>query len=395
MAADKALVEGAYNIAKAETESMKQGLQGKQNIISSLQEGITTFGIGIELEGQRYDQYAQKVIDEAGMLSQEEASLLYDRLQEGRKDFIWGSKKDKAFSIREMSLQASDYEDYKTNRLKLAELKKDKVNGLSKAFLENPENKAYLDILDSSARLVPKTCPEGELNCPDKGRLGVEINGEWMSQSAINKKIEEGVIDTKTRELIGLWGQNIYTKSSKVQPGEIGRFNEAGETERIKQMLANTSNLKSIAKDSMFGITSFEEDLFANLIHPTEGETYASLLGPRAEEYIENTGVDLEDGFNEDEATLLINALMNDEKALTEELTNYFLEFGRNQHNVGMGERKQLEEGYKMTASGRVIKDMTHPMWQTEVSSDEPNPGNIIRIINQDGTYEEVWQPTE
>ena len=91
MAADKALVEGAYNIAKAETESMKQGLQGKQNIISSLQEGITTFGTGIELEGQRYDQYAQKVIDEAGMLSQEEASLLYDRLQEGRKDFIWGS----------------------------------------------------------------------------------------------------------------------------------------------------------------------------------------------------------------------------------------------------------------------------------------------------------------
>ena len=141
----------------------------------------------------------------------------------------------------------------------------------------------------------------------------------------------------------------------------------------------------------MFGITSFEEDLFANLIHPTEGETYASLLGPRAEEYIENTGVDLEDGFNEDEATLLINALMNDENALMEELTNYFVRFGENQHNVGQGERKQLEPGYKMTASGRVVKDMTDPMWQTEVA----DPGNIIRIINQDGTYEEVWQPTE
>ena len=394
MAADQTLVQGAYRAARAGAEADIAGLNVKTDIISGLTKGVTDYVGAVAAEAQKYDEYAQKVIDEAGMLSQEEASQLYDRLQDGRKNFIWGSKKDKAFSIREMNLQAGDYKDYEANRLKLAELKKDKTNGLSKAFLDNPENKGFLDMLDSSARLTPRTCPEGELNCPDKGRLGVEINGEWVSQSAITAKIEEGVVDTKTRELIGLWGQNIFTKSSKVQPGEVGRFNEVGETEKVKQMLANASNLQSIAKDPMFGITSFEEDRFAKLIHPTQGETYASLLGPRAEEYIKNTGTDISDGIQEDEAILLMDALMNDENALTEELTNYFVGFGENQHNVGMGERKELEPGYKMTASGRVVRDERWAGWQTDVDDegDETEEGGWMDVPNSTLQYNTVTE---
>ena len=359
MAADKTLVQGAYNVALQDAATSVAGMQGKLDVISSITEGVTGFIEGVEAEGKKYDDLAQKVIDEAGMLGQEEASMLYDRLQEGRRSYIWGNKKDKAFSVRELGLQAGDYKDYESNRIRLAELKKDKTNGLSKAFLDDPENKAYLDILDDSSRLIPKTCPEGELNCPNKGRLGVEINGEWMSQSAITAKIEEGVVDTKTRELIGLWGQSIFTKSSQSQPGQFNQFNVAGETEKAKQILAGASNIKSIAKDPMFGTTSFEEDLFSKLTK----ETYADLLGPRAEEYVKKTSVVVDDGIDKDEAALLIKALYNDENALMDELTTYLVKFGGKQHEAGDGDRKKLMEGYMMTPGGNVVKDPNHPMW--------------------------------
>ena len=123
MAADQTLVQGAYRAARAGAEADIAGLNVKTDIISGLTKGVTDYVGAVAAEAQKYDEYAQKVIDEAGMLSQEEASQLYDRLQDGRKNFIWGSKKDKAFSIREMNLQAGDYKDYEANRLKLAELK--------------------------------------------------------------------------------------------------------------------------------------------------------------------------------------------------------------------------------------------------------------------------------
>ena len=85
---------------------------------------------------------------------------------------------------------------------------------------------------------------------------------------------------------------------------------------------------------------------------------------------------------------------MNDENALTEELTNYFVRFGENQHNVGQGERKQLEPGYKMTASGRVVRDERWAGWQTDVDDegDETEEGGWMDVPNSTLQYNTVTE---
>lgn len=339
--ANQALIQGAYNIARAEAASSAAELEGKLGITSSIQKGVTDFIEETQKEGKKYDDYAQKVIDEAGMLSQEETANLYNELQAGRNKFIFGNKKDKTLSMRELGFQAVDYKDYEDARLKLAKLKKDNTNGLSASWLEDPNNKSILDIMDDSPRLVKKKCKK-EGDCPDKGRLGVEINGEWTSISSINSKIEEGLIDVNFRKDINILADKFSEDSSKIVDGQDDTFPIGEAKQKVNSLLNSATNIQSVARDNMFGETSFYEDRFLKLVDPNDGETYSSL--GITQDMIGDTGVNVKDGIDEDEAKLLMDSLMQNEDLLKQELSEYYIMYmNQNWNNAA---RKKPKEGY-------------------------------------------------
>tara|TARA_Y100001938_G_C8092842_1_gene436160 strand:- start:815 stop:1957 length:1143 start_codon:yes stop_codon:yes gene_type:complete len=337
--ADQALIQGAYNVARADAAASQASLQGKLDIISSVGKSAGMFLEGINLEGKKYDEYAQKVIDEAGMLSQEETANLYNELQAGRNNFIWGSKKDKTLSMRELGLQAMDYKDYQNARLDLANLKQDGTSGLSSAWLQDPKNKDVLNIMDNMPRLVKKKC-EGD--CPDKGRLGVNINGEWTSISALNSKIQSGLIDSNFKKDLNTLVNKFSEDSKNIVEGEDDSFPMYEAKQKVNSLINNSSNLQSVAKDPMFGETSWYEDRFLKLTDLREGESYADLgITP---EMISGTNVDIKDGIQEDEAVLLLDSMMKNENILKQELSEYYIMYlGQNWNGV---KRRRPKEGY-------------------------------------------------
>ena len=100
-------------------------------------------------------------------------------------------------------MKAEDYGEYKDIRMNLSQLTLDgnaEGEKLSQYFAGTDEGQAYLDILKDNSRMIQKTCPEGEENCPDKGRMGVmmanaEGEEEWVSMSTLKQNINKNLFD--------------------------------------------------------------------------------------------------------------------------------------------------------------------------------------------------------
>ena len=184
--ASQALIQGAWRVAQADKESSLADMRFGTDITSSIAVAVNQFTDAIVEEGAKYDEHAQKVIDEAGTLSEAKISGLYDELQAGRNNFIWGNKKDKTLAIRDLNLLADGYQKWETLREKAADYQLDKDEGFTDWFKTNPQNKDYFDILSGKVKMSRKD-----------GVTGAYINGEFMSSDSIERYMENGKIDTE------------------------------------------------------------------------------------------------------------------------------------------------------------------------------------------------------
>ena len=349
MAADKTLVEGAYRAAKAQEDVTTAKMKRKTDIISDITKGVTDVVGAVEAEGKEYDAYVQEVIDNAGSITSDQKSKLYDDLEKGRKDYIWGTKKDKSMSVMDLNEKANFYKNWEDIRLTTAK-NSDKKNteGFSSSF--SKEDRVAI----MSAELKPKECPEGEENCPDKGKMGAIINGEWMSESAVKTWIDGNKVDTEFKKNINALADSFLQRSTDISPGQVADLPKGEVKRKVSQLLstsASTGNIQSVAKDSMFGETSWYKDAMDNIMKNTYeglGITDEQLAGA------ETNGIE---GIQEDEATVILDAMMKDESALMDELNNYYFGFISGNWNNGAEGRVQLEEGYKLTAGGGIVKE--------------------------------------
>lgn len=360
MAADRTLVLGAREVADAKRYKAKKQLDA----MGQLGDAIT--GIGKDFldyskeKTDEYKGYAQKVLDEAGHLPASEYSALYDTLMEDKNSYIYGGPKGQALAIRDLNMKAEDYGEYKDIRMNLSQLTLDgnaEGEKLSQYFAGTPEGQAYLDILKDNSRMIQKTCPEGEENCPDKGRMGVmmpnaEGEEEWVSMSTLKQNINKNLFDAGFQTGLDALVEVNQQASMKVKEGEVLNFPEKMMEQQVNNLVSRAENRKSVAYDNMFGNTSFYEDLSDRL----EREDYKNLGIP--EETIKL--LDTNGGkVTPEDARQIAKILIDDpqfEDLATNEMTSYYLGFLRQNFNNAAEARVTTAPGYEITKGGRYIK---------------------------------------
>lgn len=279
MAADRTLIEGTYRAAMADSEIGLAKSKAVSTISKDLTKQVTDYLDKKTEEGENYEELAQNVLNEIGDLPQSEFGKIYDELQLGKYDYIWGDKKSKALSIRDLNVKRISYADYSNLRTDLATWTKDDTEGLSNHFRNSDIGKAYMDLLKDKPRLVAKKCNEGEEDCVDKGKMGVMIpdhekgTSTWMSISAIRQELEKNLIDTGFRGRLKDIISANEKKSAQVKEGQIPIFPKKFTENKIKEAINNSTNSNSISYDKMFGETSFHEDLVQRLV----GEKWKNL----------------------------------------------------------------------------------------------------------------------
>ena len=97
--ADQSLIQGAGAAAQSKFAGKLAGSRTAEGITSGLGQMATGYFQEKALQQKQYDVMAQKVLEEAGDLSMDIKSELYDELQMGRYDYVYGDKKGKMLSI--------------------------------------------------------------------------------------------------------------------------------------------------------------------------------------------------------------------------------------------------------------------------------------------------------
>ena len=294
--------------------------------------------------GKEYDAFVQDIVNNGTSLSDSEYEDLYDQLQEGRDNYIFGSKKEKAMLTKNLNEQSKNYADYKVFVEDVATLAGDDVNGLSAEFKSSEQGKLFLDAVSGKNKLTmdPNRGPDS------KNEIGVmNEDGEWQSLSALKQIAQDNTVDSTTRTNINSYAENIRNKYSKLQQGQTIPFNEQSIRQDIDTFLSGAKK-KSVAYDPMFGNTSFKDDLVEGLL----SDKY----------YREFEGLDPtpETSITPEDAELISRTLINDpqyENFYNTEIQNYIYKFFEQQKVAGENEQIMLSEGFIKSGSGVVTKD--------------------------------------
>tara|TARA_R110002012_G_scaffold140893_1_gene298593 strand:- start:336 stop:1784 length:1449 start_codon:yes stop_codon:yes gene_type:complete len=328
--ADQTLIQGAG----AAAESKFAGKLAGSKMVAGITKGLGDISTGYfqekAFQQKQYDVMAQKVLEEAGDLSSELKSEIYDDLQKGRYDYVYGDKKSKMLSIENLNKKARTYAEFMDTRLELAELMEDE-DALNNYFKNSGNYDDYLDLLKPGARLV---------NNKD-GEAGYEIGGEWKSLSQIKSTIKkEGTRDDMFEEKLGKLLDNYTQMSAQVSDGQDMLFPQQAALNMVKKnLIGASSNLNSIAYDDFFGGTSFYEDLVEGL----QGTEYKNL---GIEDPTSDTGITAED------ANVIAKELINnpDNRDLfVDEISKYYTKFLKQNWNDGEQFRMRAKEGYVRT----------------------------------------------
>jgi len=314
--ADQTLIQGAGAAAQSKFAGKLAGSRAAEGITSGLGQMATGYFQEKALQQKQYDVMAQKVLEEAGDLSMDIKSELYDELQMGRYDYVYGDKKSKMLSIENLNKKARTYAEFMDTRLQLAELVEDE-DALNNYFKNSGDYDDYLNLLKPDARLVNN----------EDGEPGYKIGGEWKSLSQIRNTInKEGTRDDAFEEKLGKLLDNYTQMSAQVSPGQVMPFPQQAALNMVKKNLIGTSsNLNSIAYDDFFGGTSFYEDLVEGL----QAGKYTDL---GIEDPTGDTGITAED------ANVIAKELINnpDNRDLfVDEISKYYTGFLKQNWNDG------------------------------------------------------------
>jgi hypothetical protein len=358
--ADQSLIQGAGAAAKSKFAGKLAGSKMVAGITKGLGDISTGYFQQKAFQQKQYDVMAQRVLDEAGDLSPELKSEIYDELQQGRYDYVYGDKKSKMLSIENLNKKARIYAEFMDTRLELAELIEDE-DALNNYFKNSGDYDDYLDLLEPDARLVNN----------EDGEPGYKIGGEWKSLSQIRSTIKkEGIRDDMFEEKLGKLLDNYTQMSSQVSPGQVMPFPQQAAFNMVKKNLIGTSsNLNSIAYDDFFGGTSFYEDLVEGL----QAGKYTDL---GIEDPTGNTGITAED------ANVIAKELINnpDNRDLfVDEISKYYTGFLKQNWNDGKQFRMVPKENFIDTGDRfkqldvETVEEVTEETTETKTDSDEDN----------------------
>jgi len=206
--------------------------------------------------------------------------------------------------IRDLNVLAQDYSSYKSLREDVAI----NIDSISPRFSNSIEGKKLIEVLSGDGKNLK----------PKDGKLGIEVDGEFMSINELKKYIKENTVDQGSRDAL---------ESFNIKVANNAYYNTKTTKALVQQQLISKGNLKSLAYDEMIPGRNFNIDLIESLVKKTYGQ-----LGVDDSYFEGIQGVDASNGIDYEEAETIAYSLINDEALLKETLTDYYTTYINKQH---------------------------------------------------------------
>ena len=304
MAVDSNLISGAYRANRptgvAEADIAKRTTK---SITGSLNQYMQVEKAKYTKISNEFENYAQGVLDNSD-LKGEEFSALYDDLMVNKSSYINADKRGRAMQIRDLNVLAQDYSSYKSLREDVAI----NIDSISPRFSNSIEGKKLIEVLSGDGKNLK----------PKDGKLGIEVDGEFMSINELKKYIKENTVDQGSRDAL---------ESFNIKVANNAYYNTKTTKALVQQQLISKGNLKSLAYDEMIPGRNFNIDLIESLVKKTYGQ-----LGVDDSYFEGIQGVDASNGIDYEEAETIAYSLINDEALLKETLTDYYTTYINKQH---------------------------------------------------------------
>lgn len=304
MAVDTTLIRGAY---RANQPTGVPGVKEISDTATSVADMANQYMMAEKQKSNKlsdeFESYAQGVLENSDLKGQEFESL-YDNLMNNKQSYIDGDKKSRAMQIRDLNVLAQDYDSYRTLREGMAV----NIDNMSPRFSNSEDGKKLIQALSGDGKNLK----------PKDGRLGLEVDGEWMAMQDLGKYLQENTVDQVSKDRLEALNLNAVSNSA---------YNKSTTEARVRKDLVNAdANLKSMAYDEMIPGRNFHIDLIEDLID----KKYSDL--GIDDSYFEGIkGVDASNGIDYEEAETIAYSLINDKPLLRETLTKYFSQHINNQ----------------------------------------------------------------
>ena len=328
-----------------------------------------------------HQELVQAVIDIDGELPVSEFNMLSDVLMNKKHEYVKaamdGDNKRKGEIMAWTNMASQSLKQYKNFRQDLAAAYN--TGALMNGWSETREGQATMNLLRNDQRLVEKICEPGDAHCSNKNELGImmpdfetmdsadqvlkDLDKEYGSANSeiqmayakpyleerdkLNKTIQFGAYkwssinnlkngilskDQGTKDTITAMGNNYLSQSTQSNPADNIPFNEnAARRQVAASVVGKTNNIKSLCYDEMITGRIFFDDFKEMIKRNTYGDLGINL-----------DGVNAKDGISDEEADIIAKDVIENpdhDELLKEELTNYFVNFLRNQWNTGRGSR--------------------------------------------------------
>ena len=202
-----------------------------------------------------------------------------------------------------------------------------------KEFKKSPVGQEMAQIMDGSK----------ELTYDEKNNVhGYEIQGQVLSLEDIRRIIDMHTMDNSSKNVLAGVMEYAQTLGSFEDAGELNTFDIAT---KIRNEVVEKGNINSLINDNhvLTEGGSFKQDLLNRL----QGMKYEDV--GITEDMLNNIdknlkAVKISDGITKDEAELIANELLKDDKLTKDYLTNYFTQHIKDQYNYMYGEKKEARE---------------------------------------------------
>lgn len=333
MAVDKTLIAGAGKAVKRDPDLVKSLGYAKIG-----QQMFDTFKVVAEEKirlKKEFDKSVHDFLQKSGENLDESVLMdVMETLEEDRKKYIWGSKKDKLLLKSKMEKMRVEYAKVNDDLNQVAISMENPSTVVNEEFKSTPTGESITGIFNGTNKAVPKDGGEGTTNFQELGYVIINENGEeeWVSRDQVKTIIKEnsrdGETDKELQTQIGLSMQfatnGIWTKYND--------YNDVRFRNNIKQIVDGSQNLNSLTHHSMAGLDDSFYDNLKNAIKSGNWETIG-LTADQIQEYgLVNKDVDGDGLINEEDAEMIASIFVGDMESPVNELNEPIWEYNEKNH---------------------------------------------------------------
>ena len=364
MGADKVLVEGAYAAAGGGLDTTS-GITAMSETSKDILDKTTET---IEKRSEAFKEYMQWELNKNPGMNEEERKQLAARLKKERLNYITGTGEDRSKAMADL---ANDKHQYG----KLDELKKDiaaRSNSTLDGFGDNTEWMA------SEQGQSVYQAMQGAPIKNDDGQYGYMIKDNEGGESfqtidQIHKIVREQSFDRESNELLHGYTSSEMEKSSKLLHGNEPEFGYDQAYMRIGSQV-NRGNIRSLVHDEHIPGRSFYTDLQEML----KNNTYESLGITGVKDPTPGDGPDGGDNISDDDAKIIADSLLQDQKLTKTYLTTYFTNY--------------VEQNWEAAAKNRKDYTLTEEQKQKELEEQISKDDSSETSVEQEGKRSDFEQ---